>query len=329
MLFAVCADRGSPGVTTAALALASARGLPALVVEADPYGGDLALRLRPDRRAPLPKTPTLLGLAAAGRSTPDRLTGERSSGSRSEGVWRAGSHALSDLVRVVPGFSVAEQGGPVMWPRLADTLATQSVPVFADVGRTHRGSPAMPILAAADAVVPVCRGDVGSVQHMVQRLEFLVPAVAEHSRRTPTVVPVVIAPRQRGEEMAKAVTELLAVSKVGPTVSFVAWLAWDPVGCTRLETGENPWAKPLRKSPLMDSARKAVRLLGLATGLDHAEPPAPKRQRRPRRKEDAGTSEVVTALVVTRGDSAGGEHGHAWTGTWNLGEGASSGYPRY
>lgn len=49
MLFAVCADRGAPGVTTAALALAAARGLPALVVEADPYGGDLALRLRPGR----------------------------------------------------------------------------------------------------------------------------------------------------------------------------------------------------------------------------------------------------------------------------------------
>ncbi len=71
MLFAICADRGAPGSTTAALALASARGLPTIVVEADPYGGDLALRLRPDGKHPLAATPTVLSVAA-GRSSERR-----------------------------------------------------------------------------------------------------------------------------------------------------------------------------------------------------------------------------------------------------------------
>ena len=60
MLFAICCDRGAPGATTTALALAAARGKPAVVVEADPYGGSLALRLRPGGKA-LPATPTVLG----------------------------------------------------------------------------------------------------------------------------------------------------------------------------------------------------------------------------------------------------------------------------
>ena len=67
MLFAICADRGAPGSTTTALALAAARGLPAVVVEADPYGGDLALRVRRDGKRPLPTTPTVLSVAPAGR----------------------------------------------------------------------------------------------------------------------------------------------------------------------------------------------------------------------------------------------------------------------
>ena len=47
MLIALCSDKGSPGVTTTALALGSAWVTPVVVVEADLAGGDLAIRLRP------------------------------------------------------------------------------------------------------------------------------------------------------------------------------------------------------------------------------------------------------------------------------------------
>lgn len=277
MLFAICADRGAPGSTTAALALASARGLPAIVVEADPYGGDLALRLKPDGKHPLAATPTVLSVAA-GRST-ERPRVPPSTPMRPLDLWRSGSHELTERVRVVPGFMNAEQGTAVMWPALASVLGSQTVPVFADVGRIHTGSPSMPILTAADAVIPVCRGDMGSVHHMVERLEALAPALAERTGRTPMILPMVVAPRQHGSQLAQAVSELLGASAVGPAVRYVGWLAWDPAGCVLLEDGGDPWQKPLRKSRLMTSARKALRQVGLACGLEHSEPTQTRRRR--------------------------------------------------
>ena len=44
MLIAVCCDRGAPGSTTSSLALGVSTPEPTIVVEADPFGGDLALR---------------------------------------------------------------------------------------------------------------------------------------------------------------------------------------------------------------------------------------------------------------------------------------------
>ncbi|WP_341925130.1 hypothetical protein [Nocardioides psychrotolerans] len=280
MLFAICADRGAPGSTTTALALAAARGLPAVVVEADPYGGDLALRIRHDGN-PLPTTPTVLSVSA-GRSGQGRTSGPRTSldgpGGASErrhrDLWRDGSHALSEHVRVVPGFMAAEHGTSLAWPVLASALEAQTVPVFADLGRIHTGSPSLAVAAAADALVPVCRSDMASVQHMVDRLELLVPAIAERNGRPPVVLPVVIAPRQHGSTIANSVAEILGETAVGPTLRGVSWLAWDPAAVAQLENGADPWAKALRKSPLMKSARKVMWMVGLATGLSHADPSA-------------------------------------------------------
>ena len=304
MLFAICADRGAPGSTTAALALASARGLPAIVVEADAYGGDLALRLRPDGKHPLAATPTVLSVAA-GRSSGQRHV-PASTPMRPLDLWRSGSHELSERVRVVPGFTNAEQGTSVAWAALASVLGSQTVPVFADVGRIHTGSPSMPILTDADAVIAVCRGDMGSVHHLVERLEALAPALAERTGRTPMILPMVVAPRQHGSQLAQAVSQLLGASAVGPAVRYVGWLAWDPAGCVLLEGGGDPWQKPLRKSPLMISARTALRQVGLATGLEHSEPT----QTRRRRVKVPDTAPVETVPAIVAAAPSGPEPAH-------------------
>ena len=44
-LIAVAADKGAPGVTTTALALAAVWPRPVLLAECDPAGGDLVYRL--------------------------------------------------------------------------------------------------------------------------------------------------------------------------------------------------------------------------------------------------------------------------------------------
>lgn len=278
MLLAICADRGAPGSTTTALALAAARGLPAVVVEADPYGGDLALRIHVDGN-PLPTTPTVLSVSA-GRSAQEPTSGplgmppNGASARRHRDLWRDGAHQLTDQVRVVPGFMAAEHGSSMGWPVLASALEAQSVPIFADLGRIHTGSPSLSVAAAADALIPVCRGDMASVQHMVDRLELLVPAIADRNGRPPVVLPVVVASRQHGSRIASSVAEILGETAVGPALRGVGWLAWDPAAVTHLENGADPWAKPLGKSALMRSARKAMSILGVVTGLTYTDPAA-------------------------------------------------------
>jgi len=294
MLFAVCSDRGAPGSTTTALVLAAARGLPAVVVEPDPYGGDLALRLRPDgnRGHPLPPTPTVLGVAA-GRSadrpqaSPIGMRAERRDEPRHQDLWREGSHELNRTVRVVPGFLTAEQGTSLAWPVLTAALQAQTVPIFADLGRIHTGSPSMPLAAAADALITVCRGDMGSVTHLTERLEQLVTAIAERNGRPPLVLPVVVAERRHGARLAARVAEILSETAAAPALRGVGWLAWDPTAVQRLEEGGDPWAKPLQKSPLMQSAGEAMWLLGMATGLEHAEPEAGRRSKGSRKQPKA------------------------------------------
>ncbi len=298
MLFAVCSDRGAPGATTVALALAAARGLPSVVLEADPYGGDLAVRCRIGGD-PLPPTPTVLGLGT-GMPAASMAEGEP----RRLDLWRDGSHRLSDLVRVVPGFLTAEQGSSLPWASVAATVESQAVPVFADLGRIHTGSPSMPIAAAADVLVAVCRGDVASVQHLIWRLEQLVPPSPNATASPPVVLPVVIAPRRNGSHAAGQVAGLLAETKVGPTIAGVGWLAWDPAGVAHLVEGGDPWQRPLRTSPLLKSARKVIGVLGQATGLEYADPYAEakrarRRSTRNRRAEDVPAQEIATEEQVS------------------------------
>jgi len=156
---------------------------------------------------------------------------------------------------------------------LAAALQAQTVPVFADLGRIHTGSPSMPLAVAADALITVCRGDMASVHHMVERLAMLVTTIAEQNGRPPVVLPAVIAGRrQSGDRLAAAVAEILGDTKVAPALRGVGWLAWDPAAVGQLEDGGDPWASPLKKSRLMRSARKVMWHLVMATGIDHAEP---------------------------------------------------------
>lgn len=70
MLVAVCSAKGSPGVTSTALALTAAwPDEDARLLEADPAGGDLAFRCRHESGSEIAVTPNLLGLATAVRGS--------------------------------------------------------------------------------------------------------------------------------------------------------------------------------------------------------------------------------------------------------------------
>ena len=66
-LIALAADKGSPGVTTTAVALAASWPRPALLAERDPSGGDLAYRLPGPHGQRLDPHRGLISLAVATR----------------------------------------------------------------------------------------------------------------------------------------------------------------------------------------------------------------------------------------------------------------------
>jgi hypothetical protein len=242
MLLAVCSDKGSPGATTAALALASVWSSPAVLVEADPYGGDLAIRLRTKAGAALPEAPTVLTVAAAART------------SESPALVSRYAQQINDQVSVVAGHLVAEQrGGVADWEPFAAAVAASGVPVVADLGRLHAGSPVLPVAARADVVLVVARPDAGSVIRLRERLNRLVPALAAHRGAPPRLFPVLVSPHRHGAADVADVQRILAEAMAGPLIVGTGFLAQDPAAVARLEAGENP-AGRLARTPLLRTA---------------------------------------------------------------------------
>ena len=163
MLVAVLSVKGSPGVTTFSVALAARWPSPArtLLVEADPSGGDVGTRFS------LESTPGLVSLAAAARRSDDPAL-----------LWQH-AQALPGGLPVVAAPSDADRARAAL-AALADpstgagiVRSAASAPdavVIVDCGRIDAGSPAMPILRAADAMVLLTRAHADDLAHLARRL---------------------------------------------------------------------------------------------------------------------------------------------------------------
>ncbi|MBK0868720.1 chromosome partitioning protein [Saccharopolyspora sp. HNM0986] len=161
MLVGLCSVKGSPGVTTAALAMAARwpDGDP-VVVEADPAGGDLTARFR------LPATPGVVSLAAAAR--------------RQSSAELLAEHCqrLPGGLRVVVGPVAAEQAraalGVLTTRGLRALRAAARSPesaVLVDVGRLDAASPALPLVRGADALMVMTRPRADELSHVATLLE--------------------------------------------------------------------------------------------------------------------------------------------------------------
>lgn len=130
-LIALAADKGSPGVTTAALALAAVWPRRALLAEADPAGGDLVYRTNAANGGPLNPNTGLLSIAAAARR-----------GLAADQLW---DHAqpMAGGLELLVGIGSAEQAAGLagVWPTLGQAFATLGesphapADVIADCGR--------------------------------------------------------------------------------------------------------------------------------------------------------------------------------------------------
>jgi MinD-like ATPase involved in chromosome partitioning or flagellar assembly len=234
-LLAVASNRGSPGCTTTALAIAaawpSARGAP-LLVEADPDGGVLAAR------AGLGIRPGLIELCGRSRVA---LT--------DDDVWSF-AQELPGALPVLVGHPAAEQCHAALraaGPRLADYLAAMPErDAVVDVGRLRPGTPAAAIISRADTLVVVVRPTVEEIGAVAHRVGALIELGA---------VLVVVGDRPySAREVAAAVD-----------VPVVGVIADDGRGAHALMTATG--GRGLARTPLLRSAAALVERL-LAPAVD-------------------------------------------------------------
>ncbi|MEV0093709.1 hypothetical protein [Streptomyces sp. NPDC050738] len=232
--------KGTPGVTTTALALASVwpvavdGGVRPVVVEAEAYGGDIATRFA------LAYTPGLLDVAAsARRPQPGSLLGatqELPFGVRVVAT-PSGLGQCGEAVRILGDHPEALAGGE-----------GEEGTVFVDVGRL--GPHAEGLVEAADSMVLVARGGVDSLSHVFAHCD-------EQGTKAQLITLLVIGPcGYRAEEIASAVG-----------VGRVMFLPWD-AAAARILAGRS--RGPLRRDGLRSHRllRAAGKVAGRLTAQD-------------------------------------------------------------
>ena len=163
-LYVLAAAKGSPGVTTSSVVLASVWPGEPILADLDPAGGDIALRYRDGSGAPLDPDRGLLSLGAAVR--------------RGVAEVQLSDHVqqISGGLEVLTGVSSPDQVqglGPT-WQHLARSL--RSVPgrdVIADCGRLAPGAATIPVLQSADAVLMLARPSLEGLSHLRELIRGL------------------------------------------------------------------------------------------------------------------------------------------------------------
>lgn len=163
-LYALVSPGGSPGVTTAALALSLGWPGQVILAECDPSGGDILAGLFAGH---LPARKGLLALAIEAGQNPDAAAAA---------LWPQLVELDDERGRLLlAGISDPRQGMGLaaLWPVLAAALAAQPADVIADCGRLDAGGGPEPVLAAARLVVLVLRPTLRQVSKARARVEML------------------------------------------------------------------------------------------------------------------------------------------------------------
>ena len=173
-LFALVSAGGSPGVTTAAIALALAWPSPVIVAECDPSGGDVLAGL-------------LTGHVPAGQGLMEHAI---DAGSEGPGAARALAAKLIPLdadrtKTLLAGLTDPRQamGLASAWPAVTGSLTAQHADVIADCGRLDAGSSQpLAVLAAARTIAVVLRPTLRQVWSAQPRVDILAQVVGPSSQ---------------------------------------------------------------------------------------------------------------------------------------------------
>ncbi|WP_230423824.1 hypothetical protein [Streptomyces radicis] len=255
-LIALAADKGAPGVTTTAVALAALWPRRVLLAETDPAGGDLVYRSVGEGGRPLDPGTGMLSLAATARR-----------GIAAEQLW---DHAqrVSGGLDVLVGLAASDQAGGLagQWGALGRAFAElaqsphqdAAADVLADCGRLDAGSPLLALLPHAAVLLLVSRVRPESIAHVRDRAAALRTKLHGQGRGTaqlalPRIGVLLIADAQSGGRIAGQVNEMLIASGSGSSV--VGLIAEDAVGAEQLAGRRRG---RLDRSLLVRSARKVV-----------------------------------------------------------------------
>jgi len=238
--------KGSPGVTVSAIALGAAWPAgrpPALVVECDPAGGDVAARFG------LSLDPGLVSLAVALQREEDV------SPALVRDLLRRHSQELRGGLRVVVAPSAPEEMRHPL-ERLAEDLPRADADVIADCGRleslsARERTPTLRLIQRAGVCVVVVRPLLDELKH----LQSWLPAL------TALRVRITVLLTHGGRYSAEEVSETLEVEVIGS-------LPRDPAGAAVLSGGGS--ALGIGRLPLLRAARQVASALTrqLVAGAD-------------------------------------------------------------
>lgn len=267
-LIALAADKGSPGVTTSAVALAAVWPRRALLAECDPHGGDLVYRIPAEHGGPLDPNRGLVSLAVEARRGLD------------PGLPARHTQRLRGGLEVLVGLGNADQahGMAGLWPALGRALdrfgdLPGGADVIADCGRIGPDSPTVDLLAQAGLVLLVARVEAEQIAHVRDRANSLAARLHANqggpvSFARPPIGVVLIAPPGRARAQAGQVGELLAATAGGTEVLGV--IAYDESGAAAL-SGKGRGR--VDKALVTRTARELAATVAHRYGLPH--PPMP------------------------------------------------------
>ena len=259
-LIAIASDKGAPGVTTAALALAAVWPRPVLLAECDPAGGDLVYRFPAVGGGHLDPRRGVLSLAVVARR-----------GMQPQQVWEH-AQKLHGGLDVLAGVTNAEQGAglSLLWGPIGKVLASlPQADVIADCGRLGADGPLYDLLAEATTVVLVTKVHVADVIRLRDRAAAFAAAAQSRGRRGFGVGVVVVADHKRFRASLGEVQHVLGQANAPATV--LGGIAHDTKGADLL-SGE--WGGNLDRTMLIKTAREVVQ--HLVQGLPPiGAPPAP------------------------------------------------------
>jgi len=250
MILTVCADKGSPGVSTVATVLSMLWPGERVLLEADPSGGDAALRLRTPRGGLLARQLTIRGLSVDAR------------GGRLPASMLAYAQPTSIGVPVIPAADMRSEDLALItrqWPAVAAAAASWPGTVIADLGRLQHDSAAGAVAAASTIVLLICRGTPEGLYHLRERAAALVSRLGQGPHgRSPLMVAVICPARQHPARLGE-LQAVLAADAGTCAVPVAGWIAQDPRGVQALREGE--LGKRLTGSELMRSARSVTETL--------------------------------------------------------------------